>query len=144
MATPDTIVFNAGLVEVSAGNILVTNTLGVQQSMATALSTSTGGAVSATTLSASAAVSLNPANAAVSLAPTGTGVVTINPATAGTMDNVAVGATTPLAVHATTLTATGAVTLSNATVNITALGTVDPHVLGQCWLNSRVLTVSAG
>ena len=39
----------------------------------------------------------NPSNKNVSLAPTGTGTVTINPATAGTMDNVAVGATTAAA-----------------------------------------------
>lgn len=40
------------------------------------------------------AVSLIPANANVVMSPTGTGVVTINPATAGSMDNVAVGQTT--------------------------------------------------
>jgi len=39
----------------------------------------------------------NPSNKNVSLAPTGTGTVTINPATASSMDNVAIGATTPLA-----------------------------------------------
>ena len=39
----------------------------------------------------------NPSNKNISLAPTGTGTVTINPATAGTMDNVAVGATTAAA-----------------------------------------------
>jgi hypothetical protein len=39
----------------------------------------------------------NPSNKNISLAPTGTGTVTINPATASEMDNVAVGGTTPLA-----------------------------------------------
>ena len=36
----------------------------------------------------------NPSNKNVSLAPTGTGTVTINPATAGTMNNVVIGGTT--------------------------------------------------
>jgi hypothetical protein len=39
----------------------------------------------------------NPSNKNISLAPTGTGTVTINPATASAMDNVAIGGTTPLA-----------------------------------------------
>ncbi len=39
----------------------------------------------------------NPSNKNISLAPTGTGTVTINPATASSMNNVAVGGTTPLA-----------------------------------------------
>lgn len=43
-----------------------------------------------------------------------------------------------------TLTATGAVVLSNASVKMTALPTADPHVVGQIWANSGVMTVSAG
>lgn len=65
----------------------------------------TGGAISgttvvATTLSASAAVTLSPANANVVMSPTGTGLVTIAPATAGTMNNMSVGVTTPAVVKA--------------------------------------------
>lgn len=56
-----------------------------------------GGAGSFTTLAASGAVALSPANANVVASPTGSGVVTINPASAGTVNNVSVGATTPLA-----------------------------------------------
>lgn len=41
------------------------------------------------------AFTFNPANASATLSPTGSGTVTINPATSGTMDNVAIGATTP-------------------------------------------------
>ena len=48
----------------------------------------------------------NPANKNVSLAPTGTGTVTINPATAGTFNNMVIGGTTPLAITGTTITAT--------------------------------------
>lgn len=108
----------------------------------TTLTSSSGisGPVSATTLSASGAVSLNPTSHNVVLSPTGTGVVTIAPATVGTMDNVAIGSTTAAAgtftsvtstgaiagpVSATTLGASGAVTLSpaSAAVAISPTGT---------------------
>lgn len=72
----------------------------------------TGGPIAASTLSASSTVTLSPANANVALSPTGTGVVTINPATAGTMNNVAIGGTTAAAGTFTTFTATGITTLS--------------------------------
>ena len=60
-----------------------------------------------TTLAATGAATLSPANQPVTLAPTGTGSVLINPATAGTLDNVAIGQTTPKAVAASTLTVNG-------------------------------------
>lgn len=47
-----------------------------------------------TTLSASSTATFNQNNANTSLAPTGTGTVTINPATAGTINNMAIGGTT--------------------------------------------------
>ena len=73
-----------------------------------------------TTLSASGAVSLNPANANVSLAPTGTGVVTINPATAGTMNNVAIGGSSAAAGTFTSATvSTGNLTFSSTAQRIT-------------------------
>jgi hypothetical protein len=49
----------------------------------------------------------NPANKNVSLAPTGTGSVTVNPATAGTIDNMAIGGTTASAGSFTNLSVTG-------------------------------------
>lgn len=57
-------------------------------------------------LSLEVATNINPANAAVTISPTGTGTVTINPATASTMNNVAIGGTTALAGSFTTVTAT--------------------------------------
>ena len=57
-------------------------------------------------LSLEVATNINPANAAVAISPTGTGTVTINPATASTMNNVAIGGTTALAGSFTTVTAT--------------------------------------
>jgi hypothetical protein len=70
------------------------------------------GVTGATTLSA--ALTVNPANAAISLAPTGTGTVTINPAAAGTMNNVAIGGSTAAAGAFTTLSASSTSTLTGA------------------------------
>ena len=55
------------------------------------------GAGGGSNLSLEVATNINPANASVSIAPTGTGTLTINPATAGTMNNVVIGGTTPAA-----------------------------------------------
>ncbi len=65
-------------------------------------------------LSFEVATNINPANAAVAISPTGTGTVaispagalTINPTTASTMNNVAIGGSTPLAITGTTITST--------------------------------------
>jgi hypothetical protein len=57
-------------------------------------------------LSLEVATNINPANAAVNISPTGTGTVTINPATASTMNNVAIGGTTALTGRFTSVTAT--------------------------------------
>jgi hypothetical protein len=57
-------------------------------------------------LSLEVATNINPANAAVNISPTGTGTVTINPATASTMNNVAIGGTTASTGRFTSVTAT--------------------------------------
>jgi hypothetical protein len=75
------------------------------------------GAGGGSNLTLEVATNINPANAAVSIAPTGTGTVTINPATAGTINNMSIGATTPSTGAFTTLSASGAVTLSGGTAN---------------------------
>ena len=61
--------------------------------------------LSGSTVSVSGAFTASPANLAVTLSPSGTGVVTINPATTGSMDNVAVGATTQSTVRGSTVAA---------------------------------------
>jgi hypothetical protein len=61
------------------------------------------------------AINMNGANSAVSLAPTGTGTVTINPATASNMNNVAIGGTTPLAGTFTTLRVNNTISLAGST-----------------------------
>jgi hypothetical protein len=59
------------------------------------------------TITANGAVTFNPANLTVSIQPSGSGTVTINPGTAGTMDNVAIGVTTATTGKFSTLTTTG-------------------------------------
>ena len=70
------------------------------------------------------AANFNPANAQVDISPTGTGTVRINPATASSMNNVVIGATTPLAITGTTITATSFVgsgaSLTNVVNSLTA------------------------
>jgi hypothetical protein len=73
------------------------------------------------TITAQSTVTFNPSNANVSIQPTGTGTVTINPATAGTMDNVAIGATTATTGKFTTVTASGNVAIGQSTTTSYAL-----------------------
>lgn len=54
----------------------------------------------------SVATNITPANAAVAISPTGTGTVTLNPATASTINNMSIGATTALAGRFTDVTLT--------------------------------------
>ena len=58
-------------------------------------------------ISVDVAINLNPANSQVSLAPTGTGTVVINPATAGNINNMTIGATTPKDASFVNLSVTG-------------------------------------
>jgi hypothetical protein len=74
-------------------------------------------------LSLEVATNINPANAVVNISPTGTGTVAISPATASTMNNVAIGGTTPLAGAFTTLGATGVATFSAGSVSAPAITT---------------------
>jgi hypothetical protein len=73
------------------------------------------GAGGGNNISVDVAININPANAQVAISPSGTGSVTINPATAGTMNNIVIGGTTPLAITGTTITATTYVGVSGGT-----------------------------
>lgn len=105
----------AGIVDITGGTITGTT---ISNSP---ISGSTG---SFTTLIASAAVTLSPASANVVLSPTGTGIVTINPATAGSMNNVVIGGSLAVAGSFTALNSTsgalngtlGAITPATATM----------------------------
>lgn len=70
----------------------------------TSIGATTAASGAFTTLSASSTITLSPANANVTISPTGTGIVTVNPATTGTMDNMTIGATTPRAATFTSIT----------------------------------------
>jgi hypothetical protein len=60
------------------------------------------------------AFNMNPANYSISIAPTGTGTLTINPATAGTINNVAIGGTTAAAGSFTTLAASSTISANGS------------------------------
>jgi hypothetical protein len=60
------------------------------------------------------AFNMNPANATIQISPTGTGTLTVNPATAGTMNNMAIGGTTAAAGSFTTLAASSTVSANGS------------------------------
>ena len=90
-------------------------------SSAACLQWGAGGGVN---LTLDGAFNMNPANATISIAPTGTGTLTIAPATAGTINNMSIGATTPSTGAFTTLTSSANFTPTSYTETITANGTV--------------------
>lgn len=96
------------------------NSSGAQLRNASGTSQLSWGAGGGSVLSLDVATNINPANAAVSIAPTGTGSLTINPATAGTMNNVAIGGTTAAAGTFTTATATTVVATNYTEVTFSA------------------------
>ena len=61
------------------------------------------------------AFNMNPANYSISIAPTGTGTLTVNPATAGTRNNMSIGATTAAAGYFTTLSLTNTLSVNGST-----------------------------
>jgi hypothetical protein len=64
------------------------------------------GAGGGVNLTLDGAFNMNPANATIQISPTGTGTLTVNPATAGTINNMAIGGTTPAAGAFTTFSIT--------------------------------------
>ena len=77
-----------------------------------------GGSVPAagtfTTLNATSTVQFNTANQTVAIAPSGTGTVTINPGTAGSIDNMPMGGFTPRTGAFTDLSASGVFKVASA------------------------------
>jgi len=140
---------SVGVASFGSGNFAVDSNGGVTIKSGGVGSTELGGAINNvsignttrssgkfTTLDANNTVTLSPANANVTLSPTGTGTVAIGPATAGTIDNVAIGNTTRSSVKSTTLDANSTVTLSPANANVslaptgTGTVTINPATLG--------------
>jgi hypothetical protein len=58
---------------------------------------------------------MNPANYSISIAPTGTGTLTINPATLGTINNMTIGATTAASAKVTTIDISSTIALAGST-----------------------------
>jgi hypothetical protein len=101
-----------GVTELTASTKVVSPNFDAQNSAGGALRNSSGtpqlqwGGGGGNNLSVDVAININPANAQVAISPTGTGSVIINPATAGTINNMTIGATTARAITGTTITAT--------------------------------------
>jgi hypothetical protein len=100
---------NTASTTTTTGTLVVSGGIGVTGAVNTGLSSTFAG------FSSTSTTNINPANASVSLAPTGTGSVTINPATAGTINNMSIGATTASTGSFTNLTVTGSLTAGGVT-----------------------------
>jgi hypothetical protein len=102
-----------GVTEITASTKVVSPHFDAQNSAGGQLRNASGtpqlqwGGGGGSNISVDVAININPANAQVDLSPTGTGTVRINPATASSMNNVVIGATTPLAGSFTDLSVTG-------------------------------------
>jgi hypothetical protein len=113
-----------GVTELTASTKVVSPHFDAQNSAGGSLRNSSGtaqlqwGGGGGNNLSVDVAININPANAQVAISPTGTGSVTINPATAGTMNNMVIGGTTPLAITGTTITATSFVGSGASLTNV--------------------------
>ena len=73
------------------------------------------GAGGGVNLTLDGAFNMNPANYSISIAPTGTGTLTINPATLGTINNMTIGATTAASAKVTTIDISSTIALAGST-----------------------------
>jgi hypothetical protein len=94
----------ATLTSVTTPIVQATNSAGLALKNSGGTTQISMGAGGGDNITVSVPIAINPANALVNISPTGTGTVTINPATAGTINNTSIGATTPSTVNATTIT----------------------------------------
>jgi hypothetical protein len=94
----------ATLTSVTTPIVQATNSAGLALKNSGGTTQMSVGAGGGDNITVSVPIAINPANALVNISPTGTGTVTINPATAGTINNMSIGATTPSTVNATTIT----------------------------------------
>jgi hypothetical protein len=124
--------YSVGISPTGTGSVTINpNTAGTINNMSIGATTRSTGAF--TTLDANSTVGLSPANNSVTISPTGTGSLTVNPNTAGTINNMSIGATTAAAGRFTTLTATTSATLSptgTVTINPTTKSNIDNVDIG--------------
>ena len=112
LSTPSGAFVSAGGSSASTQALLTTATVVVVSDGTNyAVLSAIGGPVAASTLTAASTVTLSPASANVVISPSGTGIVTMAPASAGSLNNVTIGQTTALAGTFTSLTASGTTTL---------------------------------
>jgi hypothetical protein len=100
---------NTASTSTSTGTLVVSGGIGVTGAVNAGLSSTFNG------LSSTNTTSLSPANASVTISPTGTGTVTLNPATLGTINNMSIGATTASTGRFTNTTITGSLTAGGVT-----------------------------
>lgn len=109
----------------ATGSVVVTGGVGVSENINAGGYISAISSISSNGVSNTGNLTSNGANATISFAPTGTGTVTINPATASNMNNMNIGATTRGTGAFTTLAANGAVTMTaNTSSTDTTHGTL--------------------
>jgi hypothetical protein len=89
------------------------------------------------------AFNMNPANYSISLAPTGTGTVTVNPATTGTINNVIIGGTTAAAGTFTNLTSAN-VSITGGTINVQSTNLVSTTSASATFATASLPLVPAG
>jgi hypothetical protein len=89
------------------------------------------------------AFNMNPANYTISIAPTGTGTLTINPATAGTINNMAIGGTTAAAGTFTNLTSAN-VSITGGSINVQATNLVSTTSSTATFATASLPLVPAG
>jgi hypothetical protein len=117
----NTLTFNLSSQSLSVANFTVTSSLNINPTTLSTLDNITIGATTPSTgvfstLATTGAVTLSPANANITISPTGTGTLVVNPAVTGNIDNVIIGATTPVAgsFSSITLTTTQPNTINSA------------------------------
>ena len=111
-STTNSLIINLNSSTLNVTNFTVTNNLTLNPTIAGTLDNITIGSVTPapatfTTLSVTGATNLNPANANITISPTGTGSLIVNPATTGSINNMAIGATTPSTGNFTAITLAG-------------------------------------
>jgi hypothetical protein len=120
----------------ASGALVVTGGVGIGKNLYVGGKIESTGTITAnSSLIAKQAVELNPNNFNISIAPTGTGTATINPAVNGNIDNMIIGATTPRAGTFTDVVVNGSLAISGtSSINLAPTGsgtvTIDPESIG--------------
>ena len=89
------------------------------------------------------AFNMNPANYTVTISPTGTGTLTVNPATTGTINNVIIGGTTAAAGTFTNLTSAN-VSITGGTINVQSTNLVSTTSSTATFATASLPLVPAG